>query len=155
MKQLLMLFCAITLLSFVSCKKERDRSVPIEGTYTTTNEILAPAPLLKQRITGIGQSTHLNIIKFVAVSVMNTTTPPPFQISGPATFYAGNGDVFYTTFKGTSTPNPDGTLTVVMTHTITGGTGKFKHASGTFIGTTIANLKNPTNTIVLKGVLIF
>jgi len=139
-------------MSFVACRKERNRTVPIQGTYTTTNEILEPAPMLKQRITGIGQSTYLNIVKFVAVSVLNTTTPPPFQLSGPATFYAGNGDEFYTAFIGTAIPNADGTITVEMTHTVTGGTGKFKHATGTFIGNTIANPKNPTNTIVYNGI---
>jgi hypothetical protein len=151
MKLITLLFCAFVFTSFIACKKDTENMVQFEATYTTTNELLAPAPQLKQRITGTGQSNDLNIVKFVAVSTMNTATPPPFSLAGTCTYYAGNGDEFYTSFAGTSTPNADGTLTVKMTHTISGGTGKFKNAKGTITGTTIANPANPTNSIIVKG----
>jgi hypothetical protein len=151
MKHLALLFCAFVFTSFTACKKDTEKTVQFEATYTTTNELLEPAPMLKQRITGTGQSNNLNIVKFVAISTMNTTTQPPFSIGGSCTYYADNGDEFYTTHAGTSAPNADGTLTVKMTHTITGGTGKFKNAKGTLTGETIANPRNPTNTIIVKG----
>ena len=131
---LLCLFASIYLFS--SCKKETQQ-VPFIGTYVTAIENLTDpptSPILKLKITGLGHSTHLGKGKFVALSTLNTKTPPPFAFSGPATFYAADGDVFYTTFKGTMTPNKDGTSISVMTHIIKGGTGKFVKATGTFKG---------------------
>jgi hypothetical protein len=144
-------FLVIPLLATLSFMAPKKRSVAFEATYTTTKEVLDPAPMLKQRITGTGKSTQLDISKFVAVSTQNTSTPPPFRISGTSTFYSDNGDVFYTTFAGTSTPDKNGTLTVEMTSTITGGTGKFEHATGSITGKTIVDPKKPTASIDCKG----
>ncbi|CAN5133795.1 hypothetical protein BH09BAC4_BH09BAC4_26640 [soil metagenome] len=152
------IFCLlIATLPFFACEKKADppASVSFETTHTTSNEILDPAPMLKQRITGIGQSTQLGISKFVAVSVMNMTTAPPFQITGPATFYADNGDTFTTTFTGTATPNADGSLTLELNNTITGGTGKFLHATGSLISKSIVGPKIPTPTITGKGTITY
>ena len=164
---LLCLFASMYFL--LSCKKESatipengmdeaslkmsqaTKTVPIKGTYATVTEILSSPPLLQLRITGIGQSSHLGEGKFVALSTLNLTTPPPFHLGGTATFYAANGDVFYTEFNGLSTPNEDGTSTVIMTHKITGGTGRFENASGTFTGFTIAGLSNPLASITYDG----
>ena len=138
-------------MSFMVAKASKQRTVAFEANYTTTKEVLDPAPMLKQRITGVGKSTELDISKFVAVSTQNTGTPPPFKLSGTSTFYADNGDVFDATFTGTSTPNADGTMTVEITSTITGGTGKFEHSSGTVVGKTIVDPKKPTASIHCKG----
>jgi len=109
--------------------------------------------MLKQKITGTGQSNELNISKFIAISTQNTGTPPPFKLSGTCTYFAGNGDVFYTIFAGAATPNVDGTITVGMTHTISGCTGNFEHSSGTINGKTIADPKMPAASILCKGTI--
>src|SRR4051794_12465694 len=148
------LFCLFaTIYFFSSCKKETQQT-PFTGTYVTVIENLTdpPAsPILKLKITGTGHATHLGKGKFIALSTLNTTTPPPFAFSGPATFYAADGDVFYTVFKGTMTPNGDGTSTSVMTHNITGGTGRFAKVTGTFKGYTIVDPKSPLGTITYEG----
>ena len=159
MKRLSIPFYALLLLSsfvFMSmCKKDTITTVAFEAIYTTSNELIDPPPLLKQRITGVGKSNELNISKFVAVSTQNTGTPPPFKINGPCTYYADNGDIFYTEFTGTVTPNADGTIAVQMTHTITGGTGKFEHANGSIAGITYVDPKMPTASITCKGTIRF
>ena len=147
----LLVISLFAAMSFVVVKKNNHRTVVFEATYTTTKEVLEPAPMLKQKITGLGRSTELDLSKFVAVSTQNTGTPPPFKLSGTSTFYADNGDVFDATFTGTSTPNADGTMTVEITSTITGGTGKFEHSSGTVVGKTIVDPKKPTASIHCKG----
>jgi len=150
----LLLISSFVFMSFM-CKKDVVNTVAFEATYTTSNELIDPPPLVKTRITGVGKSNELNISKFVAISTQNTGTPPPFKLSGPCTFYADNGDVFYSEFAGTSTPNANGTITVEMTHTITGGTGKFEHASGSIAGKTIVDPKMPTASILCKGTISF
>lgn len=153
MKAPFAIFCAATIfmLSAFTCHKDTVTTVAFEATYTTTNELIDPPPALKQRITGLGKSNVLNISKFVAVSTQMVVQPAPFKLSGPCTYYADNGDVFYSTFSGTATPNPDGTITVEMTHTITGGTGKLEHASGTIVGKTIVDPKKPSATLSTTG----
>ncbi len=151
MKQLSVLLCVFTCMYFLSCKKEADKKTPFNGTYVTTNQILNGPPMLQQRITGTGHATHLGKSSFVAISTLNLTTPPPFQLGGTAIFYAANGDEFYTTFAGTSTPIDGGRSNVVVNHTITGGTGRFEDASGYFVGTAIANPALPTGSITYEG----
>jgi hypothetical protein len=149
-----LLLCVLaSMFLLLSCKKEapQPKCSPIKGSYTTTNEVLSPPPMLQQRITGIGHSTHLGESKFVAISTVNLTTPPPFKLAGTATFYAANGDVFYTVFSGTSTPNSDGTSAVAFTHDITGGTGRFKQATGRFTGNAIADPKKPSGSVTYEG----
>ena len=175
MKQqsLVSLFCVLVAICvMVSCTKERSAThengtqtaglkagkekpfVPIKGVYLTTNDLLAPPPMLKQRITGIGESSHLGEGRFVAVSTMNQTTPPPFQLGGTCVFYAANGDTFTSTFTGTATPGP-GRITVIVDHIITGGTGRFESATGSFTGTSIVNPANSVNSITYEGVISY
>jgi hypothetical protein len=156
MKKLIYLSLVIGSSYLLSCQKEKFENnamnhqnlvasnakmataLPFRGTYTTSSEILQPAPFLLTRITGIGQASHLGKSSFVALSALNLTTPPPFLLGGTATFKAANADEFYTTFQGTATPNGQGALNVSMSHTITGGTGIFKNARGSFEGYTVA-----------------
>jgi len=139
----------------ISKKNEANKMVPIKGTYETTHEVLHAPPMLQQRITGIGQSSHLGEGTFVAISTLNLTTPPPFQLAGAATFYAANGDTFYTSFAGTSTPSTGGSSIVVMTHTINGGTGRFENATGTLIGHAIANPARTTSIVTYEGTISY
>jgi hypothetical protein len=178
MKQQLSLtmFSFIVSITFlVSCQKEtaiqpigeeqavsamnngnkEDKMLPLKGTYVTTNEVLAPAPMLRQRITGVGETSHLGEGKFVAIATLNLTTPPPFQLTGTCTFYAANGDTFFTEFNGRSTPVGTGILSIVINHTIMGGTGRFENASGSFVGLTTANPALPAGIITYEGTISY
>ncbi|HEU4607343.1 MAG TPA: hypothetical protein VFS31_04485 [Chitinophagaceae bacterium] len=156
MKKLISLSLVIASCYLLSCQKETledkamdnqqivasiakvQKALPFKGTYTTSSEILQPAPFLHTRITGIGEASHLGNGSFVALSALDLSTAPPFQLGGTATFTAANGDEFYTIFTGTATPSGQGALNISMSHTITGGTGKFKKAEGSFEGNTVA-----------------
>ena len=170
MKQkLLLLLAPVSIMLLQSCKKEMstapenvlptmamakmDKAVPIKGSYTTFAEILQAPPMLRQRITGVGSSSHLGKGSFVALPTLNFTTPPPFSLSGTAVFTAANGDEFYTSFTGTATPNGLGANIVVMTHSITGGTGRFTDANGTFIGNTVAAPGHAEGFIAYEGTI--
>jgi hypothetical protein len=135
----------------VAVTQAKFQNVPFKGTHTTVTERLSGPPMLQLRITGTGHATHLGQGTFVALSTLNLTTPPPFTLGGTATFNAANGDSFYTSFSGTATPREDGTMSVVMTHEVTGGTGRFKDASGIFTGETIGSLTNPEGIITYDG----
>ncbi len=178
MKQLSVLLCLLACTYFfTSCKKDassllenrsatlesksaaanstKSKAVPFKGEYATTVQVLSGPPMLRQRITGTGHATHLGRSSFVALSTVNLTTAPPFGVSGTAIFYAANGDEFYTTFTGTSTPIGGGRSNVVVNHTITGGTGRFEDASGSFTGITVANPAMPTGSITYEGYISY
>lgn len=131
------------------------KSVPFKGTYTTISEPQSPPPMVQVKITGVGQATHLGQGSFVAWSTLNTSTAPPFSIGGTATFNAANGDMFFTTFTGTATPLENGRMHVVMTHDVTGGTGRFMDASGIITGETIAGFSNPEASITYDGYISY
>jgi hypothetical protein len=60
--------------------------------------------------------------------------------TGTATYVAANGDQLFTTVEGIVTFAPNGDSTATFVDTITGGTGRFAHASGTFTRTGVAEL---------------
>ena len=173
MKQLKFLAAIITACLLFSCQKDvlqdeelsnnlamaansnQEKELPFKGTYITASEVLQPPPFLQTRITGAGNASHLGSSSFVAVSTLNFTTPPPFQLGGTATFTAANGDEIYTSFTGTATPNQDGTLNVSMLHIITGGTGRFQHASGSFSGYSVATPGHSEGSITHEGIISY
>jgi hypothetical protein len=156
-KSLTLLLSMLTTVAMCcACQKEAvPQTVPFEGTFATTNEVLNPAPALKQRITGLSQVKSLEINKFVAVATVTIAPPPPFKLSGECTFYAEDGDTFSTTFTGTNTPNAEGIFIVEMTHTVVGGTGKFAKATGTFVGNATADPRTLKGSIVYKGTVTY
>ena len=62
--------------------------------------------------------------------------------TGAATFTAANGDTLTTTVVGRATPTTPGVLSIVEDYTITGGTGRFAGATGTF---TLQSTLDPDN----------
>ncbi len=153
-----LLLCVLASIFLISsCKKEEAqlKCSPLEASYTTTSEVLAPPPMLQQRVTATGQSTFLGESKHVALVTVDLTTPPPFKLAGTATFYAADGDAFYTVFTGTSSPNSDGTSNVVINHDISGGTGRFKHATGKFTANAIADPKKPLGSVTSERYICY
>lgn len=64
---------------------------------------------------------------------MDVTINPNFTDTGTATWTAKNGDIIYTNLSGSAGPSDaPGFLKIVETHTITGGTGRFAGATGSF-----------------------
>jgi hypothetical protein len=143
------------LLVSKSMITEQKKAVPFKGEYTTTGNILVGPPLVKQEITGYGQSSHLGKSTFVAYSTVNLSTPPPFQVSGTAIFTAANGDAFYTSVTGTAMPNGQGANNVVINSIITGGTGRFKNATGSFVGSTVAVPGHTEGVITYEGTISY
>ena|SRR5688572_23665486 len=163
MKSSILLLALTSSLFFFSCQKEAgvihdpintsSNNVPFMGDYVTTAVFLAGPSV--QRITGVGTATHLGQNTFVANATVNFSTPPPFAVQGTAVFTAANGDQFFTSFTGTSTPTGPGTSRGDFVHTITGGTGRFSDITGTLVGVAIVTVGSPTNTVSYQGTINF
>ncbi len=128
---------------------------PFSGQFETISLPLSAPPLLQQKITGSGHASHLGKSTFEAFSTVNFAQQPPFHLAGTATMVAANGDMIYSTFTGTSVPRQDGKLLVTVHHIISGGTGRFEHASGHYTGIAVADRTIPEGSIRLEGVIAY
>jgi hypothetical protein len=108
-------------------------SIEVQAIYTPDLE----TNTIRIEGNGSGNATHLG--RFVAHYdvVLNLLTGVG---AGEATFVAANGDRLFTYNVGQTSPtgNP-GELRIVETYTITGGTGRFAGASGSFGGERLVN----------------
>jgi hypothetical protein len=126
--------------------------VPFKGSYTLSSVLIQPPPNLVQRISGTGIASHLGNSTFEAISNV-TVTQPPFMVNGTRTITAANGDQLFTTFTGTSTPVVNGMNGADLQETVTGGTGRFANASGSFTVIARNNFITSTFTADFDGYL--
>ena len=106
-----------------------DREVPfkgrLEGAATVTPQT---PPFLAVSLEGTGNATHLGRFTVEIPHVVNAAN---MTSTGTYRFTAANGDTVTAGFTGQATATA-GVLSVVETATITGGTGRFAGATGSF-----------------------
>lgn len=102
-------------------------------------------------IVGEGRASHLGKSSFNAISTLNVSPPPPFKFAGTSTMIAANGDEIYTEFEGEAMPEEDEVRSLVVYHTIIGGTGRYKHAKGELVGTGISNASTGLGYLDIEG----
>lgn len=112
-----------------------DKLVPFKGSLEATETIVtnpgSPPVSFVAYGSGGGIATHLGRFtltwEFTVIIADGTG-------SGPVHFTAANGDEIFTTAAGTSEPtSTPGVIHIMEVETITGGTGRFANAKGTFI----------------------
>ena len=128
-------------------------SVPFRGrqqTFTTSVTPLGPTTV-RALSAGTGTATHLGRFTIVSDAAIDFGT---FTGLVQSTLTAANGDVLYATVTTKASPNPDGvTLNVVETATITGGTGRFAGATGSYIVQCVVNKATGSATGVFDGTI--
>jgi hypothetical protein len=73
--------------------------------------------------------------------------------TGAATFTAANGDTLTASITGQSTPTSPGVLSILEVYTITGGTGRFAGATGTFTLESTLNLATGVSSGTFSGAI--
>jgi len=124
---------AMILTAALAIPAAAQKQVPFKGALQG-NDTVSPGPspttaLLRTTATGTG--THLgqfSLIREITGNLVN------FSDTGSAQWIAANRDSIYTTIVGQAELSdlPGGFLKVTETHTITGGTGRFTGAQGSF-----------------------
>ncbi len=111
--------------------------VPLKGSLVGVDSgtPLNP-PFMKVVVQATGNATQLGKFTVTELLTVNTATG---MGSGTFLFTAANGDKVLGTISGKATFTPPNVLTIVETAIITGGTGRFAGATGSF---TVARLKN-------------
>jgi hypothetical protein len=120
-------------------------SIPFKGSIQSTIETHAVIlPYFYVNGNGVGNSTQLGLYTYSYQAKVHL--PDRVGEGTSARFIAANGDSLFAmgTGKGVPTDTPDVNL-VTETFTITGGTGRFEGASGSFV------VVRTVNTITLEG----
>ena len=97
------------------------QQVPFKGRFQGSDTVTPPVTIATA---GTGTGTHLGQFSFTHVLTLNTST-------GSAHWVAANGDSIDSTSVVSAVPGPV-VFTVTEIHTITGGTGRFSGAQGSF-----------------------
>ena len=126
------------------------QEVPFKGRLEGTATITPGSPFLSVSIEGTGNATHLG--RFTVeiphvVNAMNRTSAGTYE------FTAANGDTLTAGFTGQATLTAPGVLSVVETATITGGTGRFADATGSFTVERVFNQVTGVTTGSFEGTI--
>jgi hypothetical protein len=102
---------------------------PFKGTVNAveTGQVVFPNRFLDRE--GTGTATYLGRYTEDVVMQINI---PTLSSMGTATFTAANGDTLTASVVGQATRTGPTALSIVEVYTITGGTGRFADATGTF-----------------------
>ena len=97
--------------------------LPFTGAYEGLETVVTAT---SHHLNATGDATHLGRCTVTADWTIGTGGG-----IGTSTWTAASGDALHTSFTRSGVPSPP-TITFAETHTITGGTGRFANASGTF-----------------------
>jgi len=108
-------------------------------------------PFVSINIEGGGNATHLG--KF-EVSIPHVTNRSNGTAIGTYEFTAANGDTLTADFTSQVTPTDvPGVVNVAVTATITGGTGRFEGATGSFDAERVVDMAHGTVTESFDGTI--
>jgi hypothetical protein len=106
------------------------KEVPFKGSFQAVETSEVQFPTVFVEASGLGHATKLGRFTMNYESVINL---PTLTGIGSAHFIAANGDSLVTEVHGVASPTEDPDfLFIVEAHTITGGTGRFACATGSF-----------------------
>lgn len=126
-------------------------ATPFKGTVHAVEANTLVFPILSVNRTGTGNATYLGRYTEHVTLQVNVTTR---SSTGTATFTAANGDTLTASVVGQATPTTPGMISVVEVYTITGGTGRFAHTTGTFTLHSTANQATGASSGRLSGSIV-
>ena len=140
---------ALTVLGLAAAASAAEQ-VPFKGKLEAVVTVTPVVPpfIVDVLVEGAGSATQLGQF---AVTIPHRVDRSARTAIGSYHFIAANGDVLSADFTGVSMPTPTpGVIAIVETATITGGTGRFAGATGSFtcerlydaiLGTTTGSFK--------------
>jgi hypothetical protein len=126
---------------------------PFKGTFNGVETSVVVFPISTVSRDGTGTATYLGKYTSHASLQVNVTT---FVGTGVETFTAANGDTLTTSVVGRGTPNtvPPTVLSIVEVYTITGGTGRFAGATGSFTLENTLDLTTHVSSGTFSGTIV-
>ena len=133
-KLLLATLLAFASADFASAKEQ----VPFKGSLAGHEIDVVEFPTLFGSLSATGNATHLGRFTMTLQVQVDVTTG---MSVGTIRFIAANGDSIFAVFAGQGTPTSEPNVSsIVEVATITGGTGRFEGATGSFTLQRVINL---------------
>jgi hypothetical protein len=127
---------AVCLTVALASPADAKKQVPFHGSIQGVEiDVVQPPATLLVDGSGTGIATHLGRFTVTWDVTVNLSPGPNFgSSSGSFQFIAANGDSIFTELLGQGTPTgTPGINHIVEINTITGGTGRFVGATGSFV----------------------
>ena len=125
-----LLVVALAGTTLASPAKAGKKELPFKGTLQSVETYVVTPPIMSVTANGSGNATHLGQYAISYAVEVNLET---LAGEGSAQLVAANGDVLSASLSGQATPTETtDVFNVVEEFTITGGTGRFTNASGSF-----------------------
>jgi hypothetical protein len=132
------LTAAMALTAAAQTQVPCQNQVPFKGTMQGTDaDSNFTNTTVSVSTTGTGLGTLLGQFSFTQEATVNFASSTS---TGSAHWIAANGDSIYTTIAGSGEPTDTGLIRITEIQTITGGTGRFWGAQGSF---TVERLASP------------
>ena len=157
---LLIIGCSIQdsqLEDDVNLKNGHKHLVPFKATYSVWSEPATPGPTIDLIVFGSGLANHLGRSD-VIVNETITTLQLPWSATASVVITAANGDELHFNYSSEIDPSAlppagNGDLIIAGDCIVTGGTGRFENATGTFVYNGVFNVITSTGTAHFTGTI--
>jgi len=147
------LVLAILVVGTALAAASTTKPKPFKGSIEALETYQANGPTVFVTATGSGEVTHLG--RYTVSYEVEVDLPTGAGTGLSAHFVAGNGDGLFAEGSGQATPTDDPTVFLIAeTYTITGGTGRFANASGSFTVDRVVNLATGETSGTMNGTII-
>jgi hypothetical protein len=124
----------------------------LKGSLETTETQEGAFPFIRVLLTGQGNATKLGLFTYQLDAALDLRV---LHSEASATLIAANGDMIFGVGEGQGTPTgTPGMVSVVETFNITGGTGRFDGATGTFTVERLVNRPTLTSVGTIHGTIL-
>jgi hypothetical protein len=146
------LIAAMFLTAVLASTVPASEQVPFRGSLAAVQSGEVVGGFLIVEGSGTGRATELGRFTVTFHEEVDLSTGIG---TGTFTFVAANGDTLTSSFIGNATPTPDPNILLLEeVDTITGGTGRFAGATGTFTLERVLNLTSGVSTGSFSGTIL-
>ena len=149
---LAVVFLAVFLAVVLARPAFASQQIPFKGSLAAVETDVVQGGTLVVDGSGVGTATELGQFAMAYHVTVDLGTGGSV---GTASFVAANGDSFSTTIIGQGTPTPDPTIAMIEEiETITGGSGRFAGATGSFTLHRVVSLVTGVSTGSFNGTIL-
>ena len=147
------LLFAILLAGTTLAAASARKPLPLKGSIEARETYKVSGPTMFVTATGSGEATHLG--RYTVTYEVQVDLPSGTGTGLSAQYVAANGDSLFAEGSGQATPTEEPSVFVVIeTYTITGGTGRFAGATGSFTETRQVNIETGVTSGTIRGNII-
>ena len=129
-----------------------ERQLLLKGSFEATETHVFGPGVMFVDATGVGNATQLGLFTY---DLQAQVSLPSLAATASASLIAANGDLIFGGGVGQGTPTADPNLvSIVETYTITGGTGRFAGATGSFTVERLIDRATLASSGTISGIIV-